>query len=681
MRKITFALMALLAVSFSLKAQQYVSTIPSNRNVVLEEFTGRTCGYCPEGHVIANTIKANNPDRFWSVNIHSPGQANFSLNTYPNLNTDKGNQIRASFGANSFPSGVVNRSTASAVGRGNWSGYSTQQFNQPAECNVAGMVMLNPFTRIATITVEVYYTASSAVDTNYLTIAMLQDSIWGSQSYGQDNPAQWNGSQYCHMHILRDIITEVMGDPISPTTQGTLVTKTYTYAIPEMIGDPNGVDVDLNNIHFLAWVSERYQGTPTRPILNVNELERVDVVDDPIYPVINNVSLGLSCSHSKDLFVDVLSGGTDALTSMTVNAEVAGATFSAEWTGNLSQGQKETIAVPIELPFGEHQAVVSISQANGEAVLQTKTVTLKGIEWVNHAIEGTEERLKLIVMQDKFGEQTTWEFVASNGEVLASGGPYSQLIGSTGTQPHVEYVTVPANECVRFSIYDSGNNGICCAYGNGYFTLSDSNNNVIIGDQNNGDFGSEATFMISTQEGSAATVSVGTPQVSVTSETAANFVSTLETYKYPEQVGFVYRKLTSSEQSTVIGVFNEFQKILASVDDLQPSVMYSVKAFAVVDGETFYGSETHFNTAGVSVAELEQTLKLYPNPTSGMFYIEGRGMKDIEIYNAVGQRVMSVEVAENSAEINTESLNNGLYFVRIIANDGLVINRTFSVAR
>ena len=43
MKKLTFALMALLAFSFSLKAQQYVSTVPSNRNVILEEFTGRNC--------------------------------------------------------------------------------------------------------------------------------------------------------------------------------------------------------------------------------------------------------------------------------------------------------------------------------------------------------------------------------------------------------------------------------------------------------------------------------------------------------------------------------------------------------------------------------------------------------------------------------------------------------------
>ena len=73
MTKFTFALMALLAFSFSLKAQQYVSTEPANRNVILEEFTGRNCGYCTDGHRIANELMAAHPGRLWAINIHAGG--------------------------------------------------------------------------------------------------------------------------------------------------------------------------------------------------------------------------------------------------------------------------------------------------------------------------------------------------------------------------------------------------------------------------------------------------------------------------------------------------------------------------------------------------------------------------------------------------------------------------------
>mgnify|MGYP002509344959 CR=1 FL=1 len=61
--------------------------------------------------------------------------------------------------------------------------------------------------------------------------------------------------QYCHMHVLRDVVTSSWRDEIAPTTQGSLVTKTYEYGIPEIIGDPNGVTVDLDNIYFIAFVT------------------------------------------------------------------------------------------------------------------------------------------------------------------------------------------------------------------------------------------------------------------------------------------------------------------------------------------------------------------------------------------------------------------------------------------
>jgi hypothetical protein len=60
----------------SMFAQLPVSTTPSNKNIVLEEFTGIHCGYCPDGHTVANTIYNNNPGRVVLINIHSGSFAN-----------------------------------------------------------------------------------------------------------------------------------------------------------------------------------------------------------------------------------------------------------------------------------------------------------------------------------------------------------------------------------------------------------------------------------------------------------------------------------------------------------------------------------------------------------------------------------------------------------------------------
>ena len=42
--------------------QTFVSTSPENKNVVLEEFTGIHCTYCPDGHRLAQILKDANPN-------------------------------------------------------------------------------------------------------------------------------------------------------------------------------------------------------------------------------------------------------------------------------------------------------------------------------------------------------------------------------------------------------------------------------------------------------------------------------------------------------------------------------------------------------------------------------------------------------------------------------------------
>ena len=679
MKKLTFALMAFLVFSFSLRAQQYVSTQPSNRNVILEEFTGRNCQYCPDGHKIANEIAAANPGRFWAINVHAGG---YAATSYPNFNTQDGTTIHNGFSISGYPCGVVNRSTSAAQGRGAWAGIASQQMNQPSECNVAGMAIVNPDTRVATITVEVYYTGNSAYDENYLTVAMLQDSILGSQVGMSYNPEQVVGNTYCHMHILRDVINEsAWGDAISPTTAGTLITRTYEYQIPEIIGSPNGVEVDINNIFFLAWVSERYQGTPTRPILTGCELNMVQGSNDPIYPSIVSIEqIGTTCTQTKDIEVNIQNIGMETLTSMTVVGELGGQTCTVNWEGNLPRFNSEKVTMTMDVPFGTYPINVAITEVNGTPQNFTSTGSVTCLEWNDLAIEGEEEELRLELMQDKFGNQITWEFRASDGTILGSGGPYTMLAAGSGTQMHIEYVTVPAGECVKFTIKDSMGNGICCTNGQGYYIVKDSQGNVIFGDTDDGQFGESATHLISVR-GASSQVSVGETEVFNINYTDADFVAVLNYEGYPEEVGFVYWKVTSSTQTTVVGHLNEFSKIMASVSDLEQSSVYMVKAYAIVNGEAYYGPEATFQTWMEGVDELERNLRLYPNPTSDVLNIEGAEMTSVEVYNAVGQCVMMLEVDGNSTQVNTEALNNGVYFVRVLLGNGDVIAKKIAILK
>lgn len=306
MKKLLLSMCLVMFCLLKVDAQepQIVSTEPSNRNVLIEELTGRNCGYCPWGQYFVNQTINKNPGRVFTVNIHK--KSSLSPTSYPNLNTLKGGDIAAAFNKDgSLPEAMVNRMEEESVGLSTtqnwWDQMTTEQLNQAAECNIAGTVSINPDTRLARITVEVYYTADSKAENNYLTVIMLQDSILGSQIGTEYNQEQMVGDDYCHMHVYRNTITDKWGDVISPTTAGTLITETFKYTIPESIGDPNGVKVDLNNVHFLAFVTEsQVGGVKTMPVLNVCQLEHVE----------NNVSveetLGSSVSVYPNPVKDIL---------------------------------------------------------------------------------------------------------------------------------------------------------------------------------------------------------------------------------------------------------------------------------------------------------------------------------------------------------------------------------------
>ena len=587
MKKFTFLMCAVFACLLQVNAQQFVSTDPQNRNAVIEEFTGRNCGYCPDGHVIANSIVHANPGRVWAVNVHAGGYAPTS---YPNFNTGVSTTICNGFQVTGFPAGVVNRSTAQAQGRGQWQSLVNQQLSQAAECNVAGQVVVNPVTRLAKITVEVYYTANSASANNYLTIVMLQDSIWGSQSGGSSNPDQYVNGQYCHMHILRDAITADWGDEIAPTTAGTLITKEYVYEIPASIGSPNGVEVDLENILFLAYVEEKQQGATYRPILNVNELTMTQGTEEAIYPIISNVAAasGISCSTTRTLKLDLVNGGLDELTSLKYQVKVGNAEpVEFTWEGSIASYQGSSIEIDVEIPFGTHTVEVSIVEANGTAYEFTKTGSVTTDEWAAVELEETAEteELTIEIMQDKYGNQITWELLASDMTVLASGGPYTMLVGGgSATQLHIEKATVNNGDCVKFVIRDAVGNGICCSFGEGYYQIKDSKGNVVV--DGDGDFGSEASALLS------------------------------------------------------IGAKND---------------------------------------ENVEEVETVESVNIFPNPVKDVLTVKGENMKQVVIYNALGQAVETINTNDNEVRVNVSAYNNGMYFINVIDNNGEMTTSKVSV--
>jgi hypothetical protein len=63
----------------------------------------------------------------------------------------------------------------------------------------------------------------------------------------------------------------------------------------------------------------------------------------------------------------------------------------------------------------------------------------------------------------------------------------------------------------------------------------------------------------------------------------------------------------------------------------------------------------------------ESLLSVWPNPATETVHIEGSEVAEVQVYNAMGQLVKTVQ---GSNEINVSSLAEGVYLLRVTAIDG-----------
>ena len=80
----------------------------------------------------------------------------------------------------------------------------------------------------------------------------------------------------------------------------------------------------------------------------------------------------------------------------------------------------------------------------------------------------------------------------------------------------------------------------------------------------------------------------------------------------------------------------------------------------------------------LSVTELTAEAKLYPNPTTSQFTVEGANVAKVEVYNLVGQKVCEQQ-GSKVVNINAAEWNKGIYLVNIIEENGAVVTKKLVV--
>ncbi|MCU0361082.1 MAG: Omp28-related outer membrane protein [Bacteroidia bacterium] len=346
MKKQLFTLFAAFLLGGALMAQLPVSTTPQNKKAILEEFTGVKCTWCPAGHVIANSIKAADPNNVIIINIHSGSFANVNPGE-PDFKTPEGNAIDAmpGMGITGYPAGTMNRRVLSgsvmAGSRSLWTGWANTVKSEAAYCNVALQGTLDPVTRVLTVDVEVYYTANSPVGTNSLNVFLLESKIPGPQTNASNaNLGNYTADgKYLHNHALRKALTPTFGMTIPNTTMGTLFTTQLTYTIPATYGAAGKTTVpNLGNLELVGFVSQ-------------TDRNHINGAEGPIYFLNDAEAVSASvpsftCGNSIEPMVTVKNAGITTITDMTITPAIDGtAGTPVIWNGSLATNASTTISM------------------------------------------------------------------------------------------------------------------------------------------------------------------------------------------------------------------------------------------------------------------------------------------------------------------------------------------------
>lgn len=488
MKKTLLVLFAAMLTSMFASAQitdTIVSLTPSNRNVVIEEYTGINCGYCPDGHRIANEIMAAHPDRVCVINVHEGG---YAANTFT---TQFGSALANQTGLTGYPAGTVNRhvftGSVTDLNRGQWASATNNMLGTASPVNIAADGTLDWATRTLNIRVQLYYTAAQTVTSNALNVAIIQDNVLGPQSGMSANPDQVVGNQYAHMHMLRHLITGQWGETISTIAPGTLVEKNYEYVIPEQLGTPNAIEAVLENLQFVAFVCEGHQEILTGTHIPV---QYTNLPANYGRVVSLREGTNITCDNQGNVYFELKNLGSAPITSITYNYTVNGTQSTSTWTGNIASMSIGNVEIPtFDINVNANNNIsAQVTTINGENI----TTDAANLTFRKNVYTGGGRMLFKLVT-DRYASETTFKIFDPNGEVILSGGPWPNLASNGTTIREFEF-NPSTTGCYRLEVYDSYGDGISAGTGNGYFQLFNENGQQIF--RNNGKFGKQATYMV-----------------------------------------------------------------------------------------------------------------------------------------------------------------------------------------
>ena len=138
----------------------------------------------------------------------------------------------------------------------------------------------------------------------------------------------------------------------------------------------------------------------------------------------------------------------------------------------------------------------------------------------------------------------------------------------------------------------------------------------------------------------------------------------------------IYRSVDGDEYVEIAKIDNTEHEYFDVVE--AGNYYYQVTAFSTVCESTpaITGANTDYVYIIVTSTE-ENSVKasIYPNPANEKISIQASNISEVVVYNILGQPVYRHQGLTNSLDINTSSIESGIYTVNVISSEGATVRR------
>ena len=610
-----------------------VSQNATNRNALLEEFTGVNCGFCPDGHRIADEIVAANPGRVVAVNIHAGSFAPSD----PDFRIQDGENFDGSFGQHGYPSGVVNRAQGNAtLGRGEWAGEVAPIINQTSYVNLGMQADWDVTTNEATITLQAYFTDNSSASSERLHLYLLQDGITSQQSGASSNPSAVLPNGDCnHTKMLRNMFFGLNGISLPSNSSGSLFDTTFTVTIPSFYPSLSGntnVMTEIGKMTFVLFTTDqnnRNVETAIKVAPNYTGLTALDAragsasVESP------------SCGWQVNPKFSFDNTGQSQVTSLQIRYDINNGTeVTYTWNGQVDQFSSTEFTLPTYyyLPEPTNTLTAEIIAVNGSAddVASNNIVTSN---FISDATGYNTTSIALDLQLDNWGSEVTWGIYDASGAFVPA---RDNITGTTYSSPIV-YADGMTSANNQF-FYTINLNSFDCY--------------TIVFEDSYGDGLSGAPASQGGPAGPTGSFSFTDPSTSAP-------------------------LLTGSGQSIGSGSSAAFFTINATggsnaITDLTETTDSDNDGVTDLDELNLGSNPNDPNSQPTSIDDLANLgVSIYPNPSTGIINLESANRVNYRVIDALGKVITSGSV-EGSKSLNLSSAASGIYTLSIVDASGNV---------